>query len=596
MCGIVGYAGHREALPLLLDSLRRLEYRGYDSAGVAVIDDGGVVLHKDKGFIAALEPGMPRSRGVTGLAHTRWATHGRPSKENAHPFVDCTGDLALAHNGIIENFMQLRDQLKAEGHRFTSETDTETAVHLLEKHYRGDLRLAMREALKEIRGTYAFVAVHRSEPGRVVAARNESPLVIGLGNDENFVASDVTALLKHTTKVAYVMDGEVVTITPDEVRIENGSGEAILREPQRITWTIDDAERGGFDHFMLKEIYEQPKALHETLLGRALESELNGLLAGVRSVKLVAMGTSFHAALAGKYLLEKIGRIPATAELASEYRYSAHPGDKPLVVLLSQSGETADTLGAAREARRRGCRTVAVTNVVGSSITREVDASVFTRAGIEIGVAATKTFLTQLALLYLLAIQLGRQSGAVAPEEERRLLEGLRSAPRAVHAVLSDADLIREVAERYAKATTMFVIGRGSEFPMALEGALKIKEISYIHAEAYAAGELKHGPLALLTAETPVVAIAVRDALYERTLSNIGEAAARDAPILAIGTAGDRELTKRADDVLWVPEVDEVFYPFPVAVTLQLLAYHLARARGCSIDKPRNLAKSVTVE
>jgi len=596
VCGIVGYAGQREALPLLLDSLKRLEYRGYDSAGIAVLENGGVHVQKDKGYIANLERGLTRSAAVTGLAHTRWATHGRPSRENSHPFLDCSGKLALAHNGIIENFRELRESLQKEGHVFTSETDTEAMAHLLERHYAGDLREAMRRALKEVRGTYAFVAVHKDHPHLVVAARRESPLVVGLGTDENFVASDIPALLKHTQRVLYVMDGEVVALTPERVELEDGEGRPVSREPERITWTLDDAEKGGFEHFMLKEIYEAPDAIHNTLLGRDLGTELNGLLRPVRAVKLVAMGTSHHAALLGKYLLENLARVPATAELASEYRYSAHPGDKPLVVLLTQSGETADTLGAAREARRRGCPTVAITNVLGSSITREVDVTLYTRAGIEIGVAATKTFIAQLTLLYLLAIQVGRENGALSPERARRLADALRSAPRAVQNVLDNAEVIREAAERHAKAQTLFVIGRGLNYPVAMEGALKVKEISYIHAEAYSAGELKHGPLALLTAETPVVAVAVRDSTYEKTLSNIGEAAARGSPVLAFGTAGDTELPKRVDDVISVPAVEEVLYPFPVSVALQLFAYHLARVRGCSIDKPRNLAKSVTVE
>ena len=596
MCGIVGYVGQREALPLLLDSLKRLEYRGYDSAGVAVLENGGVVIQKNKGFIADLEGILRASPAVTGLAHTRWATHGKPSRENAHPFLDCSGKLALAHNGIIENYQELRERLKAEGHTFTSETDTESMVHLLEKHYQGDLRDAMRHALKEVHGTYAFVAVHKDEPHVVVAARNESPLVVGLGTDENFIASDVPALLKHTQRVLYLMDGEVVHLTPERVDVEDAEGHVVTREPQRITWNVEDAEKGGFDHFMLKEIYEAADAIHDTLLGRDIAQELNGLLRPVRAVKLVAMGTSYHAALVGKYLLENVARIPATAELASEYRYSTHPGDKPLVVLISQSGETADTLGAAREARRRGCPSVAISNVLGSSITREVDATLYTRAGIEIGVAATKTFIAQVTLLTLLAIHLGRESGALSPEAAHRLKEGLRSVPRAVTAVLNDAEAIREVAERYAQAHSMFVIGRGVNYPVAMEGALKVKEISYINAEAYAAGELKHGPLALLTAETPVVAVAVKDATYEKTLSNIGEAAARGSPILAIGTVGDTELEKRVDDVIRVPATDPMLYPFPVSVALQLFAYHLARTRGCAIDKPRNLAKSVTVE
>jgi glucosamine--fructose-6-phosphate aminotransferase (isomerizing) len=597
MCGIVGYAGARDALPILVDSLKRLEYRGYDSAGVAVLANGGVVIHKDKGYIANLERGLPDADGsVTGIAHTRWATHGKPSQENAHPFLDCSGEIAIAHNGIVENYLELRERLQGEGHKFTSETDTETVAHLVEKYYEGDLKTAVRKALGEVRGAYAFLAVHSREPGKVVAARNESPLVIGLGVDENFVASDIPALLKHTTKVAHVMDGEFVIVTPEGVTIEDSHGEVVTREPERIDWTFEDAEKGGFEHFMLKEIFETPRALHDTLLGREVDAELNSLLHGVTSVKLLAMGTSYHAALAGKWLLENVAHVPATAEMASEYRYSAHPGDKPLVIVITQSGETTDTLGAAREAGRRGCPVVAITNVVGSSITREVDATLFTRAGIEIGVAATKTFVAQLALLYLLAIAVGLRSGALTPAVATRLRESLRTAPRAIQSVLNDAEAVRFVAEKYHEAHSMFVIGRGANFPIAMEGALKVKEISYIHAEAYAAGELKHGPLALLTKDTPVVAVAVRDSVYEKTLSNIGESAARGPPIIAVGTDGDKELLKRVDDVLWVPKVDERIYPLPVTVAFQLFAYHLANLRGCEIDKPRNLAKSVTVE
>jgi glucosamine--fructose-6-phosphate aminotransferase (isomerizing) len=596
MCGIVGYAGHRDALPILLDGLKRLEYRGYDSAGVAIIGSGLQVV-KDKGFIANLEAQLPALKGSTGLAHTRWATHGAPSKVNAHPHVDCTGKIALAHNGIIENYASLREKLEARGHKFASQTDTESLVHLIESYYEGDLEAAIRKALHDIRGSYAILAVHADEPGKVIGARNESPLVIGIGPDENFLASDVPALLRYTDRVVYVMDKEMVVITPKGVTLRDLEGNAVRREPQRITWSVEDAEKGGFEHFMLKEIHEAPQAIHETLLGRLANLDLDGFRSeGITSVKLVACGTSYHAALVGKYVFEEIARIPASVELASEYRYSQAPSEQPLVILISQSGETADTLGAAREARRRGCKSLGITNVLGSSLTREVDKTIYTRAGIEIGVAATKTFIAQLVALYLVALKIGQDRGTLGYDELDRLKDQLRSLPRAAQYVLNKADEIRALAAKYGTARDMFYIGRHANYPVAMEGALKIKEISYIHAEAYAAGELKHGPMALLTTATPVVAVAVRDPTYEKMRSNIGEVSARGAPVLAIGTEGDKELPKYVDDVIAMPDIPWIFSPVPVSVALQLFAYEAARMRDCPIDKPRNLAKSVTVE
>jgi len=596
MCGIIGYAGYRQAYSILLDGLKRLEYRGYDSAGIAIVGSA-LTVQKDKGYIANLEAVAEPVPGTLGIAHTRWATHGPPSKENAHPHTDCSGEMALVHNGIIENHGELRERLTREGHTFKSQTDTETAVHLIESYYQGDLEAAVRRALGDIRGSYAIAVVHSKEPDRIVAARNESPLVIGVGTDENFLASDVPALLKHTNRVVYVMDGEVVVLTPHAVTITDFEGKPVVREPQRITWTLEDAERGGFEHFMLKEIFEEPQAIHDTLLGRVAEPETNSFFRnGYTNIKLVACGTSYHAALVGKYVLEEIARMPTTAELASEYRYSRAPADRPLVILISQSGETADTLGACREANRRGCKTFAITNVVGSSLAREAQKTMLTHAGIEIGVAATKTFVAQLTALYLLAVRIGLERGTLGVEEANRLNEDLRRLPRAVQRVLDDAPLIEALATKYAKARDVFFIGRHLGYPIAMEGALKLKEISYLHAEAYAAGELKHGPLALLSAETPIVAIATRDHTYEKMLSNIGEVSARGAPVLAIGTEGDKDLGKLVDDVVYVPAVPTLFAPMPVVVALQLFAYHVARVRGCPIDKPRNLAKSVTVE
>jgi len=596
MCGIVGYAGRRNALPILLDGLKRLEYRGYDSAGVAIVGSR-LQVEKDKGFIADLEAKLPPMVGTTGLAHTRWATHGPPNQVNAHPHVDCTGKLALAHNGIIENFAELREDLEAKGHTFRTQTDTESLVHLIESLYRGNLEEAVREALHAVHGSFAIAAIHADEPGRVVGARNESPLVVGVGPDENFLASDVPALLRYTDKVIYLMDGEMVVLTPTSAVVKDSQGTVVERAPERIAWNLEDAEKGGFEHFMLKEIFEQPKAVHETLLGRVANLEVDGFFTeGFTGVKLVACGTSYHAALVGKYILEEIARVPTDAELASEYRYAHGPQERPLVILISQSGETADTLGAAREAKRRGCRTLAICNVVGSTLTRESDKTIYTRAGPEIGVAATKTFVTQVVALYLIALRMGLDRGLLGYEEADRLKDELRSLPRAVQSVLNQSRFIEALAEKYGDARDMFYIGRHVNYPIAMEGALKLKEISYIHAEAYAAGELKHGPLALVGPSTPIVAIAVRDAVYEKMRSNIGEVAARGAPIVAIGTEGDKELSKFVDDVVYVPKLSPIFYPIPVTVVTQLFGYYAAKRRGCPIDKPRNLAKSVTVE
>jgi glucosamine--fructose-6-phosphate aminotransferase (isomerizing) len=597
MCGIIGYAGQRNALPILLDGLKRLEYRGYDSAGVAIVGNG-LQIAKDKGFIANLEAQLPEMIGTTGLAHTRWATHGAPSKVNAHPHTDCHGKLALAHNGIIENYTALREKLESEGHVFTTETDTESLAHLIESFYQGDLEDALRRALGEIRGSYAIAVVHADEPDKVVGARNESPLVIGIAPDETFLASDVTALLKYTDKVVYVMDKEMVVLTPQRAVLTDLQGKPVHREPQRITWTLEDAEKGGFEHFMLKEIHETPKAIHETLLGRVANLELDGFLTeDFTTVKLVACGTSYHAALVGKYIFEEIARIPASAEIASEYRYTQGAAERPLVILISQSGETADTLGATREAKRRGCKTLGICNVIGSSLSRETDGTIYTRAGVEIGVAATKTFVAQLIVLYLIALRMGLDRGTLGYEEAESLKDELRSLPRAVLAVLNKEPEIVELAASYGTdARDAFYLGRHANYPVAMEGALKLKEISYIHAEAYAAGELKHGPLALITKDTPVLAIAVDDPTYEKMRSNIGEVSARGARVLGIGTEGDREIAKFVDDLITVPRLPWIFSPVPVSVALMLFAYHVARLRGCPIDRPRNLAKSVTVE
>ena len=598
MCGIVGYSGHRRASEVLMEGLKRLEYRGYDSAGVAMVEDGRLTILKKQGELDVLHRALPKFTGRTGIGHTRWATCGRPSDSNAHPFISCDGKLAIVHNGIIENYTSLRERLESEGHRFTSETDTEVVVHLLESHYSGDLRQALAETVKDIEGTYAIAAVLEGSQ-EIAAARKENPLVVGLGVNENFLASDVTALLSYTNKVLYIMDGETLSLTPKGVAVYDQEGIEVKREPSAVTWSAEDAQKGGFEHFMLKEIFEGPNAIHNTLLG-ALDLIENGEVLpriDFPSVKLVACGSSFHAAMVGKYAMEEFAGVPTTLELASEYRYSPGACEAPLVILITQSGETADTLAAAREARRRGCRTLAVTNIVGSTITREVDEVLYTRAGPEIGVAATKTFLTQLLAMYLLAIRVGYGNGTLSHDSMRSALSSLRQSSNMVQSVLNHIHDIEEASRMVDKAVHCFFIGRNINYPTMMEGALKLKEISYIHAEGFAAGELKHGPLALLDSSTPVIAVAIKgDHTYEKMLANISEVAARDSPVLGVGVEGDTDLSRLCERMVYVPPVKPVFSPIPVTVALQALSYYVAKRRNCSIDKPKNLAKSVTVE
>jgi len=596
LCGIVGYTGNREAQEIILDCLKRLEYRGYDSAGLAMVSPGSLQLKKSMGEIAVLESNLGHMPGTTGIAHTRWATHGKPTTENAHPFLDCKGEYAVVHNGILTNYMDLKEELLKKGHKFTSETDSEVFAHLIEDAPGKDLKSKVLSVLKLVDGAYAIAVVEKGK-NEIVAARNESPLVVGVGHDENFVASDVTALLKYTNEVIYLMDKEAVRITPDSVETFDLEGRAVKRDSQRVSWNLEDAERSGYPHFMLKEIFEQPRAIHESLLGRLESREEDSFFKSkFPSIKIIGCGTSYHAGLVGKYILEELSRIPTTTQISSEYRYSPVTESKPLVVCITQSGETADTLAAAKEARRRGCKTLAITNVLGSAITREADHVIYTRAGPEIGVAATKTFVTQLIALYLLGLELGTMSNTLSSERRRELIADMRSLPRVVQSVLNEASKIESLAENYKGAHSMFFIGRHINYPTSLEGALKTKEISYIHGEGYPAGELKHGPLALLSKDTPVIAICVRDHTYEKMLGNVREVSARDSPVLAIGSEGDQDLMKYAEEVFLVPRVDPLFSPVPIIVALQLLAYYLAIKKGCPIDKPRNIAKTVTVE
>ncbi len=597
MCGIVGYIGHQNALPILIEGLKHLEYRGYDSAGVAVLGKD-LQIQKAKGPIAALEARLEDMDGTTGLGHTRWATHGRPSDLNAHPFTDCSGDMAIIHNGIIENFQALKEDLLAKGHTFVSETDTETLVHLFEEHYEGDLVGALRKGLKKVVGSYAVALIHKDHPGVLVAARHENPLVVGVSADgEAVMASDVTPLLDFTHEFTFLEDGDLVVLRQGEFQLMDLDGQPVERPVHVVDWNLEDAQKGGFEHFMLKEIFEQPQAILDSMIGRIAEEDLAALAPpDVDKIKIIACGTSYHAGLIGKYILESLAGLDTTVEMASEYRYSNLAKESALVVAITQSGETIDTISAVREAKRRGTSTLAITNVVGSTITREADQSIYTRAGPEIGVAATKTFITQLIAIYLLAFSLGAKRRTIGAEQMRVLREELRRLPSQVQQVLNNRDLIKGVAETIHEARDVYFIGRNINYPSALEGALKLKEISYIHAEGYPAGEMKHGPIALVGEETPIIAIVVDDPVRPKMLSNIMEVSARDAPVFAIGLEDDVELAKLVDVVIPVPHTNPLFSPVVVLVSLQLLAYFVAHMRECSIDKPRNLAKSVTVE
>ena len=596
MCGIIGYSGPRDAQQVLLEGLQHLEYRGYDSAGIAIVGAEGLQVFKDEGDVAKLMSGMPLIEGHSGIGHTRWATCGRPSKENAHPMVDCDHCLAVVHNGIIENRGELKERLENLGHTFTSETDTEVLVHLLEEYYHGDLRQALKRTLEDVKGTYAIAAVCQGHE-EIVAARKENPLIVGLGAEENFLTSDITAVLNYTNKIIYIEDGEMLSLTPQEVQIFNNKGEKINKDYIIVSWTAEDAQKGGFEHYMLKEIFEQPVSIHNSLLGNFDKIMAGELLSAqdISSIKLIACGTSYNASLVGKYAIEALSGIPATVELASECRYSSETKEDPLVILVTQSGETADTLAAARLAKKRGQRTLAITNVVGSTITREVDEVFYTQAGPEIGVAATKTYVTQLMAMYMLALKLGK-SRMLRRDEIHRYTHGLKAMPRTVANVLAKSEEISAAVDMLTEAQSVFFLGRHINYPTMLEGALKLKEISYIHAEGYAAGELKHGPLALLDADTPIVASCVWDMSYEKMLSAISEVAARDSPVLGIGIEGDRDLEAIVDQAICIPEVEGILSPLPLTVVVQLIAYHTARKRGCPIDRPKNLAKSVTVD
>ncbi|HEY3453991.1 MAG TPA: glutamine--fructose-6-phosphate transaminase (isomerizing) [Bryobacteraceae bacterium] len=617
MCGIVGYIGNREAVPVIVDGLRRLEYRGYDSAGVAVFSgDRCLDVRRASGKLRNLEEVIRNKplAGSYGIGHTRWATHGRPTEENAHPHRDCKGQVVVVHNGIVENYLALRKQLTAEGHQFITETDTEVIAHLVEKHLNGSLENAVRAALKEISGVFAISVISSSDPQKIVAARSGPPVVVGLGQEEFFVASDVPAILSYTRDIVFLNDGDVAILTAEGVRFTDFDGKTVRRPVSHILWDPIMAEKGGYKHFMLKEIFEQPRAIKDTLLGRVGQESGRVFLDEVdiseadfkafQQVKIVACGTSWHAGLAGKFIIERLARLPVEVDYGSEFRYR-DPIIQPntLTVVISQSGETADTLAAQREAKQKGSKTLAICNVVGSMITREAAGTLITHAGPEIGVASTKAFTSQITALLILGMYLGQVRGTLSKEAASGLVQEMMQIPGKLEHVLSQTAIYDDLVKDFSRAQDFLYLGRGIHFPIALEGALKLKEISYIHAEGYPAGEMKHGPNALIDENLPVVVLATRDpeseesrVHYEKTLSNIQEVKARSGKVVAVACEGDDEVAKMADYVITIPVTRELLLPLLEMIPLQLIAYHIAVKRGCDVDQPRNLAKSVTVE
>jgi glutamine---fructose-6-phosphate transaminase (isomerizing) len=624
MCGIVGYVGKKSVVPIIIEGLRRLEYRGYDSAGIAVAGDGdGLQLRRAEGKLRNLEEAIrlkPLS-GTYGIGHTRWATHGRPTEENAHPHRDCTGKIVVVHNGIVENYLSLKKKLIEEGHTFTTETDTEIIAHLVEKYSASSgngrhvsLENAVRQTVKQLTGVFALAVISTDEPNKIVAARNGPPAVIGLGDDEYFVASDVPAILNHTRDIFFLADGDMAVVTSDGVQLTDFDGKPVVRQIQHITWDPILAEKGGFKHFMLKEIYEQPRAVRDTALGRVSQDTGHIFLdqmeiseaefRAAEKINIIACGTSWHAGQAGKFMIETLARVPVEVDYASEWRYRNPIVDpKTITLVISQSGETADTIAAQREAKTRGSKTLAICNVVGSMITREAAGTIYTHAGPEIGVASTKAFTGQLTALYVFAMYLAQVRGVMTAEQARAAMLELTRIPAKLETTLLQDQACDDLAKRYQRVHDFLFLGRGIHYPIALEGALKLKEISYIHAEGYPAGEMKHGPNALIDENLPVVVIATRDVnnpgsvlRYEKTMSNLKEVKARSGVVIALATEGDEEIKEAADHVIFVPAAPEELLPILEIVPLQLLAYHIAVRRGCDVDQPRNLAKSVTVE
>jgi glucosamine--fructose-6-phosphate aminotransferase (isomerizing) len=634
MCGIVGYVGKKSVVPVIIEGLRKLEYRGYDSAGIAVAGctdgssvngastNGALQLRRAEGKLRNLEEviRLKPMEGSYGIGHTRWATHGRPTEENAHPHRDCTGKIVVVHNGIVENYLALKKKLMEEGHKFSTETDTEVIAHLIEKAlaqangHKITLEDAVRKTVKQLTGVFALGVLSEDNPDKLIAARNGPPVVIGMGDNEYFVASDVTALLSHTRDIYFLHDGDMAILTPSGVQLTDFDGKPVAREIQHVTWDPIMAEKGGFKHFMLKEIYEQPRAVRDTTLGRVSldsgkvfleEMEITEAeLRNVQKINIAACGTSWHAALAGKFMIERLARIPVEVDYASEFRYrDPITSNKEITLLITQSGETADTIAAQREAKAKGSKTLAICNVVGAMIARESAGTVYTHAGPEIGVASTKAFTAQLTALFLLALYLGELRGATSTEDAKRYIAELLKLPAKLETLLSNDKECEELAKRYYRVQDFLFLGRGIHYPIALEGALKLKEISYIHAEGYPAGEMKHGPNALIDEDLPVVMVATKDPndpnsvlRYEKTMSNVKEVTARSGKMIAIATEGDEEIRESVDHVLYVPQAPELLLPILEVVPLQLLAYHIAVLRGCDVDQPRNLAKSVTVE
>jgi glutamine---fructose-6-phosphate transaminase (isomerizing) len=620
MCGIVGYVGNKQVVPVIIDGLRKLEYRGYDSAGIAVVDERKhLEIRRAEGKLRNLEECIRLSPldGNYGIGHTRWATHGRPTEENAHPHRDCTGRVVVVHNGIIENYSQLKDRLRGEDHVFVTETDTEVVAHLIEEKLRdgaANLEQAVRQTVKELRGIFALSIISSDEPDTIIAVREGPPVVIGLGDGEFFVASDIPAILQHTRDVFYLGEKEIAVLTRDAVRVTDFDGNIVEPQQQRITWDPIAAEKGGFKHFMLKEIYEQPRAVRDTVQGRiSLDTGKVYLdpmqitdedFRSITSIKIAACGTSWHAGLAGKYMIEQLARVPVEVDYASEFRYRSPVLDEnTLLIVISQSGETADTIAALREAKAQGCKILAVCNVQGSMITRESDGTILTHAGPEIGVASTKAFTSQMVALYLFALYLGQLRGKLNESEAKYHAQQLAELPVKIENLLNESDDIEELSKEFFRCTDFLYLGRGINFPVALEGALKLKEISYIHAEGYPAGEMKHGPNALIDERLPVVILNPRESgnaaselRYEKTHSNIVEVKARDGIVISILTEGDEMSSKVSNHIITIPEASDLLSPILAIVPLQLLSYHIAVRRGCDVDQPRNLAKSVTVE
>ncbi len=609
MCGIIGYIGEREVAQVLFEGLQRLEYRGYDSAGIAVYDEDELTVIRSEGKLINLWHRLKKEtlRGKIGIGHTRWATHGRPSEENSHPHTDCHGKLVVVHNGIIENYLSLREKLLEDGHVFRSETDTEVIVHLIEQHFDGNLEEAVRETLTEVKGAYALGVISAEDPGKIVAARCDSPLILGVGEDEYFIASDFPAILNYTRSVIFLDNHEMAVITDKGIKVMNTQGEPLEKPVSQVEWNPVQAEKGGFKHFMLKEIHEQPRVVEDTIRGRLEEDLSEVFLDGLNlsdeelnnfdRIVILACGTSWHAGLVGKFLLEEYARLPVEVDIASEFRYrDPIINEKTLLLAISQSGETADTLAAVRESQRKGGKVIAVTNVVGSSIPRESDGLLYTHAGPEIGVASTKAFTAQLVAIYLFTVKMGRVKGLIPPAQAQEMISELRKIPRHLETILEHNEYIQELARKYFKKRDFLYLGRGINYPIALEGALKLKEISYIHAEGYPGGEMKHGPIALIDENLPVVCIATRDRVYEKTVSNIEEVKARDGIIIAIANFEDTEIKSKTSEIIYVPKTSEALSPILNNVPLQLLAYHIAVRLGADVDQPRNLAKSVTVE